>query len=77
MTTLSVLCDENVDRQVIAYLEKNGHRGEHVVDVLESGVDDAPDIAPYARTDDLLVLTKDSDFLAMDIGSARWRALHR
>ncbi len=66
MTTLSILCDENVDKQVISYLQKNGHGGEHVVDVLEPGVDDNSDIAPYALENDFLILTKDDDFLAMD-----------
>lgn len=66
MTTLSVLCDENVDKQVLSYLQKNGHDGEHVVDVLAPGVDDLSDIAPYALENGLLILTKDDDFLAMD-----------
>ena len=64
--TLDVLLDENFDRQVIAYIETEGHYGEHVVDVLDSGAEDAADIAPYARSDDLLVLTKDTDFLETD-----------
>ncbi|MCH7661736.1 MAG: DUF5615 family PIN-like protein [Euryarchaeota archaeon] len=63
MTKLSVLCDENVDKQVLTYLRKNGHSGEHVVDVLRPGVDD---IVPYALENDLFILTKDDDFLAMD-----------
>ena len=33
--TLDVLLDENFDRQVIAYIETEGHYGEHVVDVLD------------------------------------------
>jgi predicted nuclease of predicted toxin-antitoxin system len=65
MTTLSVLCDENVDRQVIAHLHREGHEGEHVVDVLEPGADDESDTALYAREHDRLVLTKDTDFLSM------------
>jgi predicted nuclease of predicted toxin-antitoxin system len=65
MTALWILCDENIDRQVIAYLEKNDHHGEHVVDVLEPGVDDETDIAPYAREHDRIILTKDTDFLML------------
>ena len=65
MAALSVLCDENIDRQVIAHLEKAGHTGTHVVDVFDPGVDDEQ-IAAHARDRDLLVLTKDTDFLSMD-----------
>ena len=66
MTTLSVLCDENVDRDVISYPESGGHHGEHVVDTLSPGADDETDVAPYARENDLAILTKDTDFLSMD-----------
>lgn len=45
---VSVLLDENCERQVISYIEKAGHSGEHVVDVLNPGVDDAEDI-PHTR----------------------------
>lgn len=62
---ISVLLDENVDRQVLAYLRAEGHEGEHVVDALDTGVADRGDIAPYARTRDHVVVTKDTDFLAM------------
>jgi len=64
-----VLCEENFDRQVIAYIESGGHHGEHVVDVLGPGAGDATDIAPYARSRDALVLAKDTDFLEMDEGN--------
>lgn len=64
--TLEVLLDENFDRQVISYIETEGHYGEHVVDVLGPGAGDATDIAPYARSNDMIVLTKDTDFLEMD-----------
>ena len=63
---ISVLLDENVDRQVLAYLRAEGHEGEHVVDALDTGVEDRGDIAPYARKRDHVVVTKDTDFLAMD-----------
>ena len=63
--SISVLLDENVDG-VLAYLRAEGHKGEHVVDALDAGVADHGDIAPYAREHDHVVVTKDTDFLAMD-----------
>ena len=59
---ISVLLDENVDRQVLAYLRAEGHEGEHVVDALDTGVADRGDIAPYARKRDHVVVTKDTGF---------------
>lgn len=64
--TIEVILDENVERQVLSYLRTDGHDGVHVVDVLEPGADDDRDIAPYARENDVIVVTKDTDFLAMD-----------
>lgn len=63
--SVSVLVDENVERQVLAYLGAEGHEGSHVVDVLEPGAADRSEIAPYAREHDLVIVTKDTDFLAM------------
>lgn len=68
-TTISVLLDENVEKQVLAYLRAEGHDGNHVVDVLEQGVDDDADIAPFARDHDDIIVTRDADFLAMDDGA--------
>lgn len=63
------LLDENVGRNVARELTEYGYRTELVVDVLDPGVDDFPDILPYARENDLIVLTKDfSDFGAVDAG---------
>ena len=60
------LLDENVSRDVAKELAEYGHRAELVVDVLSPGVDDFPDVLPYAREHDLVVLTKDfSDFSAV------------
>ena len=64
--SISVLLDENVERQVLTYLEAAGHDGEHVVDVLGPGVEDSETIAPYAKEHDHVVITKDTDFLAME-----------
>jgi hypothetical protein len=61
------LLDENVGRDVANGLAEHGYRAELVVDVLAPGADDYPDVLPYAREHDLVVLTKDfSDFSAID-----------
>jgi predicted nuclease of predicted toxin-antitoxin system len=61
------LLDENVGRDVANELTEYGYRAELVVDVLAPGADDYPDVLPYAREHDLVVLTKDfSDFSAID-----------
>jgi hypothetical protein len=57
------LLDENVGRRVAMRLQAHGHRAEMVVDELEPGADDRPDVLPYARRESLIVVTKDvSDF---------------
>jgi hypothetical protein len=63
---VSVLLDENVDKQVLSYLRAEGYDGEHLVDAMETGVDDAPDIIRYACRHDHVIVTKDTDFLTMD-----------
>lgn len=62
----SFLLDENVERQVGAYLRAEGFDAEHVVDVFAPGADDVTDIVPYAADRDLVIVTKDTDFLTMD-----------
>ena len=60
------LLDENVERAVGTYLHEHGYRVDHVVSVLEPGVDDVADILPYASAEDLILVTKDvSDFSAL------------
>lgn len=60
------LLDENVGRDVAKELAEYGYRAELVVDVLAPGAEDLPDVLPYAREEDLVVLTKDfSDFSAV------------
>jgi predicted nuclease of predicted toxin-antitoxin system len=63
---VSFLLDENVERQVLAYLRAEGYEGTHVVDALDTGAEDATEIAPYALNHDAVIVTKDTDFLAMD-----------
>lgn len=57
------LLDENIDRQTAIQLQEHDHRADLVVDVLTPGADDIGDILPYARAEDLIIVTKDvSDF---------------
>lgn len=61
------LLDENVDRETATRLREHGLRAELVVEVLKPGVDDTERVLPYARSEDLIVVTKDvSDFGALD-----------
>lgn len=63
------LLDENVERRVAEYLRQEGHRADLVVDDLGPGVDDLPDVLPYAVEHDLLLVTKDvSDFGSLEYG---------
>lgn len=60
------LLDENVERDVGGCLRRHGYRTEHVVSALEPGADDLTAVLPYARAEDLIVVTKDlSDFSAL------------
>lgn len=57
------LVDENLDPQIAHYLENEGVRAEHVLDALFEGADDRDDLLPYARAEDLVVVTNDvTDF---------------
>jgi predicted nuclease of predicted toxin-antitoxin system len=61
------LLDENIERAVGTCLRDHGYRVDHVVSVLEPGVDDLTAVLPYARAEDLIVVTKDvSDFSALN-----------
>ncbi|WP_254838816.1 DUF5615 family PIN-like protein [Natronomonas marina] len=63
----SVLVDENTSPRVAATLRENGHSAAHVHAVLEEGVDDRTILA-FARRNGYLVLSHDSDFLALETG---------
>jgi hypothetical protein len=67
MSGFSLLADENVERQALRYLERQGHDAELVVDVdvLGPGSDDEA-IRDYASEHGRLVLTSDDDFFAFD-----------
>jgi len=51
--------EKNVRQDVARERAEYGHRAELVLDVLAPGADDLPDVLPYARDHDLVVLTKD------------------
>lgn len=53
------LLDENIDPKTATYLGKEGLHAEHVRDALWLGADDEDDILPYAREQDLVVVTSD------------------
>ncbi len=57
------LLDENIEPQVGSFLTAEGYRADHVQDVLSKGAEDIEDVLPYARENDLIVITGDiSDF---------------
>ena len=61
------LLDENVDPKTARYLEKEDVYVEHVQGALGLGADDTEEILPYARENDLIVVTSDvSDFGRLD-----------
>lgn len=51
------LIDVNLEQQTAAYLSNEGIRGEHVSTALSPSADDFEDILPYARTEDLIIVT--------------------
>lgn len=62
------LIDECVDPGVAYELESEDIRAEAVKDALWTGADDADDILPYARKEDLIMVTGDvSDFRGLDM----------
>ena len=67
MSGYSLLADENVERQAIRYLERQGHDATLVVDAdaLGPGTDDEA-IREYGSEHGRLVLTSDDDFFAFD-----------
>lgn len=57
------LIDENLEPQIARYLRKEGVHAEHVLDALSAGADDREELLPYAREQDLVVVTNDvTDF---------------
>lgn len=57
------LLDENVDPKVGELLDEEGFRVVHVQEALSKGADDQEDILPFAREEDLVLVTSDvTDF---------------
>lgn len=57
------LLDENIDPKVTTYLKKEGIHAVHVRDSVGLGASDRDDIVPFARSEDLIIVTSDvSDF---------------
>ena len=59
MSEWRFLLDENIDPKTATYLEKEEIHAEHVRDSLWQGADDREDILPYARENELIVVTSD------------------
>jgi len=60
MTALSLLADENVDRQIVALLRRDGHEVLYVAE-LDPGIND-DEVLRYAKERHALLLTADKDF---------------
>jgi len=63
-----VLVDENTSPTVADLLQDAGHDAIHVSRAFEFGASDA-EIVEYARSQEAVVLTHDSDFLRPDVAS--------
>ena len=60
MAALSLLADENVDRQIVALLRRDGHEVLYVAE-LDPGINDDA-VLRYAKERHALLLTADKDF---------------
>ena len=69
MATLSLIADENVDRQIVALLRKEGHEVLYVAE-LDPGIND-DDVLRQANERHALLLTADKDFRGFAPSSLR------
>lgn len=53
------LVDENLHPQIVDYLENEDITAAYVPDVLFEGADDNEDILPFARKEDIIIVTND------------------
>lgn len=68
MSQWRFLLDENVDPKAETYLSKADVYAEHVCDALWPGAEDEADVLPYARNENLIVVTSDvTDFGALPV----------
>jgi len=66
MSAWRFLLDENIDPKVATYLDKEDLFAVHVRDTVGQGADDEEDVLPYAREQDLIIVTSDvKDFGAL------------
>lgn len=64
--TIRLLVDENLDPQIAQILRTHDYEATTVSEALELGAKD-PDIAAYARTNEMVVVTNDRDFLTPEL----------
>jgi predicted nuclease of predicted toxin-antitoxin system len=64
--TIRLLIDENLDPQIAQILRTHDYEATTVSEALELGAKD-PDIAAYARTNEMVVVTNDRDFLIPEL----------
>lgn len=59
---LKFLVDEQLPQALVRWLVARGHQARHVEDLGMSSTGDA-EIATFAKSEDLIVVSKDADFL--------------
>jgi len=64
--TIQLLIDENLDPQIAQILRTHDYEATTVSEALELGTKD-PEIAAYARTNEMVVVTNDRDFLVPEL----------
>ena len=63
MSAWRFFLDENIDPKVAKYLAKEDLPAVHVRDTVGQGADDTTDVLPFARENDLVIVTSDvTDF---------------
>lgn len=70
MSAWRFFLDENIDPKVANYLAKEDLHAVHVRDTVGQGADDTTEVLPYARENDLVIVTSDvTDFGALQEGA--------
>lgn len=59
---MKFLCDVHISYKIVSHLTSHGFNTIHVNEILEKSATKDSDICKYADENDLIVLTKDSDF---------------
>lgn len=77
MSEWQFLLDENIDPKTASYLRKEEIHAEHVREALWQGAADEEDVLPYARANELVVVTSDvTDFGELPDDAASVVLLH-